>query len=290
GGSRAAVGSDGNKKLKTAYSTLSPSIPPSLSLSLTQVLRQKQVNSPQVKQASVRRFATFDLFNRRRLPSHDPTDTSGDQWVEYTSVYLPEFSALLRDDLGPLKVQEVLNSFDNTGNICVWPSEEVLAHYFGPTLWSRWDSNPGPTACKAGVALCADVEEVLLSDGNETSIQSILSPQSSSSSSNSTLDGHFDVVMCADCTEEMSLFSLVSSSQGLALVLAPHRGRTLTQFCDLAQEAGLCVCVQQQYDPQVWEVHQKMRLEGKDSYDENIHYPLLVTLTRAAEGVSRTQC
>lgn len=34
----------------------------------------------------------------------------------------------------------------------------------------------------------------------------------------------------------------------------------------------------------------QMRLEGKDSYDENIHYPLLVTLTRAAEGVSRTQC
>lgn len=84
---------------KSEQQLILPSLPPPsfpLSLSLTQVLRQKQVNSPQVKQASVRRFATFDLFNRRRLPSHDPTDTSGDQWVEYTSVYLPEFSALLR--------------------------------------------------------------------------------------------------------------------------------------------------------------------------------------------------
>uniref|UniRef100_A0A3Q3IDA7 Uncharacterized protein n=1 Tax=Monopterus albus TaxID=43700 RepID=A0A3Q3IDA7_MONAL len=73
--------------------------------------------SPEVKQVSVRRFATFDLFSRKRFETEDPSDTSDDQWVEYTSVYFPEYSAFLRDNLGPLRVNEVLNSFDNTGNV-----------------------------------------------------------------------------------------------------------------------------------------------------------------------------
>lgn len=63
---------------------------------LSQVLRQKQVDAPEFKQVSVRRFATFDLFSRKRLLTHDPSDTSDDQWAEYRSVYFPEYSALLR--------------------------------------------------------------------------------------------------------------------------------------------------------------------------------------------------
>ncbi|CAL8391756.1 unnamed protein product [Arctogadus glacialis] len=80
-----------------------------------EVLHQKQVDSPVVKQVSVRRFATFDLFTRSRVVPSCPSD---DQWVQYRSVSLPEYSALLRDNLGPLRVNEVLNSFDNTGNVC----------------------------------------------------------------------------------------------------------------------------------------------------------------------------
>ncbi|KAJ3609954.1 hypothetical protein NHX12_022048 [Muraenolepis orangiensis] len=82
---------------------------------LRQVLHQKQVDSPEVKQVSVRRFATFDLFTRSRVV---PSCLSDDQWVEYRSVSFPEYSAYLRDNLGPLRVNEVLNSFDNTGNVC----------------------------------------------------------------------------------------------------------------------------------------------------------------------------
>uniref|UniRef100_A0A673B5Z0 Si:ch73-54n14.2 n=1 Tax=Sphaeramia orbicularis TaxID=375764 RepID=A0A673B5Z0_9TELE len=88
-----------------------------LSLSFSQVLCQKQVDSPEVKQVSVRRFATFDLFHRIKLMTEDPSNTSDDQWVEYRSVSFPKYSALLRDNLGPLRVNEVLNSFDNTGNV-----------------------------------------------------------------------------------------------------------------------------------------------------------------------------
>lgn len=48
-------------------------------------------------------------------------------------------------------------------------------------------------------------------------------------------------------------------TQGMALVFAPLRGETLRLFCELAQQAGLCVSQHQQYDAQVWNVHLKVR-------------------------------
>lgn len=59
-----------------------------------QVLRQKQVDSPEVQQVSVRRFSTFDLFTRRPAATTQDSTTDG-QWVEYTSVFSPEYSAFL---------------------------------------------------------------------------------------------------------------------------------------------------------------------------------------------------
>ncbi|KAI4813147.1 hypothetical protein KUCAC02_024495 [Chaenocephalus aceratus] len=99
---------------------------------LRQVLRQKQTDAPEVKQVSVRRFATFDLFSRKRLLTQDPSDTLDDQWVEYRSVFFPEYSALLRDNMGPIRVNEVLNSFDNTGNVCP-PSQACVG--LGQRSW-----------------------------------------------------------------------------------------------------------------------------------------------------------
>ncbi|KAM6998120.1 calmodulin-lysine N-methyltransferase isoform 1-T2 [Tautogolabrus adspersus] len=288
---------------------------------LRQVLRQKQMESPEVKQVSVRRFASFELFSRKTLSTQDPSDTSDDQWVEHRSVHFPEYSALLRDYLGPLRVNEVLNSFDNTGNVCVWPSEEVMAHY---CLKKRHMFKGavcelgGGMTCLAGlmVAICADVKEVLLSDGNEKSIQNVRrlvdknrqagkfgSTQVStrvvrwdSESDISALEGHFDIVMCADCLFlDQYRASLVDAIRrllqpnGMALVFAPPRGETLTLFCQLAQQVGLSVSQHRQYDTQVMDVHLKMLSEGKEAYDENIHYPLLITLTKGPRPVSLTQ-
>ncbi|XP_068597800.1 calmodulin-lysine N-methyltransferase [Brachionichthys hirsutus] len=287
---------------------------------LKTVLQHKQAHSPAVKQASVRRFATFNLFSRKRLVMQNPSDTSEDQWVEYRSVFFPEYSALLRDNLGPLKVNEVLNSFDNTGNVCVWPSEEVMAHY---CLQKRHMFKGavcelgGGMTCLAGlmVAISADVEEVLLSDGNETSIQNVRglvernrragkfgSTRVSArvvrwdcESDISALEGHFDMVMCADClfldqyrTCLVDAIRRLLQPKGMAMVFAPLRGETLRLFCQLAQQTGLNVSQHQQYDAQVMDVHSKMLRRGKEAYDENIHYPLLITLTKGPQPVSCT--
>ncbi|XP_037553364.1 calmodulin-lysine N-methyltransferase [Nematolebias whitei] len=272
---------------------------------LRQVLHQKETDGPEVKEVSVRRFATFDLFIRKTLCEH--SNTSDDQWVEYKSVYFPEYSAFLRENLGPLRVNEVLNSFDNTGNVCVWPSEEVMAHY---CLQKRHMFN-----CLGGlmVAISADVKEVLLSDGNEKSIQNVRrlmerNRQAGKFGSThvsarvvrwdsevdiSALEGHFDIIMCADCLFlDQYRASLVDAIRrllrpnGMALVFAPLRGETLRLFCELAQQAGLCVSQHQQYDAQVWDVHLKMLREGKQAYDENIHYPLLITVTKGPQPVN----
>uniref|UniRef100_A0A8C1N6V0 Uncharacterized protein n=3 Tax=Cyprininae TaxID=2743694 RepID=A0A8C1N6V0_CYPCA len=66
------------------------------------------------------------------------------------------------------------------------------------------------------------------------------------------------------------------------LVFAPTRGDTLAEFCRLAESAGLRVCRYDNYDSHLWDLHLKMQREGKEVYDENIHYPLLLTLTHGS--------
>uniref|UniRef100_A0A673KLA7 Si:ch73-54n14.2 n=1 Tax=Sinocyclocheilus rhinocerous TaxID=307959 RepID=A0A673KLA7_9TELE len=86
-----------------------------------QVLKQKQLDSADVQQVSVRRFSSFNLFSRSRVTPTETDEPSEGQWVEYRSAIFPQYSALLRDNLGPIRVDEVLSSFDNTGNVCEYP-------------------------------------------------------------------------------------------------------------------------------------------------------------------------
>lgn len=284
-------------------------------------------------QASIRSFTSFNLLkviNLESIDSHTGEGTSaGSLWKRYSygssangkfeaySEKSPssegterspsnfEVSAIIRH-LPEKTSLEAMMGFNNTGNICVWPSEEVMAYY----CLKNKELFQGKTICELGggmtalagimIALSHLPSQVELTDGNSESVKNIrhiirenreafgttcVSAEQLVWNQDFLASKHprFDYVICADCLFFVDLHSLLSQvihklllPGGKVLLFNPSRNGTLERFVQTA--CGLFSVERfDKYDDVIWTKH-KQFMATNDKYKPDIHYPLLLTL------------
>ncbi|XP_055878493.1 calmodulin-lysine N-methyltransferase-like [Biomphalaria glabrata] len=276
-------------------------------LILAKVLNGSSCEETADSTVSIRRFHSFGLMSQKSL-TNDLWDTDKDStWYLYTCQDIPGFSMHIRHLSGGITAER-LNGFNNTGNVCVWPSEEVMTYYCMQHVQDfkglRICELGGGMTCLAGVALgvCSEAAHVELTDGNEESIKNLQSIISNNTFDNTTistrllrwgsekveieLQSSFDIVICADClffdegrVDLVQMFFDLLKPGGEALIFAPSRNKTFHQFAEMAQEL-FEVKIDQNYDSRVLDLHFKMLKEMPDIYNESLHFPMMMRLSK----------
>ena len=256
---------------------------------------------------SVRRFTTFDLVTSRPiLLCSDPSAS----WFEYTAMIAQDkYSLKIRHPTRNFTAAELMG-FNNTGNICVWPSEEVLAYhilcdlqYFsGKTVLELG----GGMTCLAGLMLAkySTAAAIHVTDGNILAVDNVryilkqngFGDEDRVSCSvlqwgdfRARLNGKhittYDIILSADCLffddarqDLVETIWATLKDSGVAFVMAPRRGKTFDKFVEEAKMRGFHCRSRQHYNDHVWSRH--LKLKQNCDYDENIHYPMLLQLSK----------
>lgn len=258
---------------------------------------------------SVRRFNSFDLVKQDQISSEDKENLLGhsENWYTYKlKVNTFEYMVNIHHINRPVTANDLMG-FNYTGNVCVWPSEEALAFY----CMSNVDSFNGKMVlelgggmtCLAGllIAKFSKPHGVHLTDGNALAVEnvkrtcrlndnncyikcSVLKWEQISLCRFET--EKFDYILCADCLFfDEARSALVDaiwhflSDSGVCFVMAPRRGQTFDLFLECAIRKRFVCNVFARYDERIWERH--LELKKSSFYDENIHYPILVQLTKS---------
>ena len=260
--------------------------------------------------ASVRRFTTFNLVEQNHLSLTDKENLIGcsSDWFTYKlNVSTIDYCVNIHHINRPITALDLMG-FNNTGNICVWPSEEALA-YYAMTNINSFSSKMilelgGGMTCLAGllIAKYGKPYGVHLTDGNALSVDnvkktcrlnditdcyvkcSILKWESYRKELKYEME-KFDYILCADCLFfDEARNALVDTiwyflaNIGTALVMAPRRGTTLDAFVNCAKAKGFTYTIVENYNETIWQRH--LNLKNSHFYDENIHYPILIKLTK----------
>lgn len=269
---------------------------------------------------SVRRFTTFNLISSQPFSFQDNDVNTA--WFEYFAKLFGEiYSLYIRHPTRSFTAVELIG-FNNTGNICIWPSEEVLAYFclYNREIFSGKSvlELGGGMTCLAGlfIAKYSTAVKIELTDGNSIAVDNvhcILGQnnflQSDRVSCSVLQWGDFrekysdhpkkyDIVLSADCLffdearqDLVETIWATLNENGVAFVMAPQRGNTFNEFSEEAKTKGFNCKSRYQYNDHVWNRHIQMK-ENHD-YDENLHYPLLLMLTKSNKTVfwgDKEQC
>eukprot|EP00257_Ricinus_communis_P021618 XP_015581149.1 calmodulin-lysine N-methyltransferase [Ricinus communis] len=218
------------------------------------------------------------------------------------------------DDGADLSDFEISNRYniDNTGLVCHWPSEDVLAYFclcHAEMFRSKTVIELGSGYGLAGLIIAATTEasEVVISDGNPQVVDYIQRNIDANSGAfgstkvksmtlhwdqegTSDMCNNFDVIVASDCTFFKEFHKglahtvkllLRNSGTSEALFFSPKRGDSLDMFLEEIEKNGLNSCVAENYDTEVWMRHQEF-MHGDNSwpsYEKNHCYPLFVRVT-----------
>ncbi|KAK4262060.1 hypothetical protein QN277_027670 [Acacia crassicarpa] len=276
-----------------------------------------------IKRISRRNIHGFNLIPSRLLDKCETTDcnesTSRDARLCYTIPIhgSPKLLLIQRvDDHARLSDFEICNRYniDNTGVVCSWPSEDVLAYYclshadrFRHKKVIELGSGYGLAAFV--IAAVTEASEVVISDGNPQVVNYIqhnvevnsgtfgdttVKPMMLHWNQEETFDiaNAFDIIVASDCTffkdfhrDLARIVKLLLSKTGSpeAILLSPKRGDSLDMFLEIVKEYGLQFTVTENYDAEVWNRHERF-MNGKDrdswpSYEKDHCYPLLIRIT-----------
>lgn len=288
----------------------------------------------EITEASVRSFTSFELFKVTDIVEKELNGCvcrqagAGSIWKKYSYEMVIDGCATSTNEgtkgnstgdvdgksekvsamiclLPPKTSLEDMMGFNNTGNVCVWPSEEVLAHY----CLENQEQFRGKSVCELGggmtclaglmLALTAVPTQVMLTDGNTMSVENVRHILRANAERLSGVEissevllwdeafihsehSRFDFVVCADClffVELHQILCLVIQKLlvpgGTALLLNPARSGTLDQFVRVAENL-FAVRKIEKYSELVWEKH--CAALTSDRYKSDLHYPVLLVL------------
>ncbi|XP_059065782.1 calmodulin-lysine N-methyltransferase isoform X1 [Cryptomeria japonica] len=245
-----------------------------------------------------------------------------DMLVEYTLPSCRAVTIMLqqrRENSVDLKDFEISKKqeIDNTGIVCLWPSEEVMTYFCilnGDMFRNKRVLELGSGYGLAGlsIAACTDATEVLITDGNPqvvdyiqnnitanavsfgaTKVTSLLLHWSQGKVCH--LGQTFDFILAADCTffEEfhlglaLTLKSLLRLSKtSRAIFFSPRRGKSLDLFLQVVRNLDLHVKVVENYNNRIWELQNEFMEQENSSwpnYDKEHCYPLLIIISLESE-------
>ncbi|XP_062178172.1 calmodulin-lysine N-methyltransferase isoform X2 [Alnus glutinosa] len=217
-----------------------------------------------------------------------------------------------RADLGDFEICNRYN-VDNTGLVCHWPSEDVLAYFcLSQADMFRYkrviELGSGYGLAGLVIAAITEASEVVISDGNPqvvdyiqrnidantgafgaTRVNSMALHWDQEEISN--LSNAFDVIIASDCTffkefhnglARIIKLLLNKAGPSQAIFFSPKRGNSLDKFLETIDQNGLFFSLTENYDPEVWKRHQEFmdcKNSSWSSYERDHCYPVMVRIT-----------